>query len=232
MTKEKKIDKCFKLCADNGACSICPAKDMATSDACCDFDEFDEELLDEYLKAFAIDGCKTIPNVDPIHPVHYMLPEGLQVIDVEMAMYGKEAVKSHCLCRRDMKSNLINGRTPKEIKHVTEWACFSCGGIECDECEYKDACTIENRDRAVPDALAYIERLEAAQPKWISVEERLPEADGEYLVLKRHNYRKDDGYMAQEVALFLKTREPEWVVGNLCEVTHWMSLPKPPEVEA
>ena len=68
--------------------------------------------------------------------------------------------------------------------------------------------------------------------EWISVEERLPEADGEYLVLKRHNYRKDDGYMAQEVALFLRTRDPEWVVGNLVEVTHWMPLSEPPEVDA
>ena len=35
---------------------------------------------------------------DPVHPTHYMLPDGLQVIDVELAMFGKEAVKSHCLC--------------------------------------------------------------------------------------------------------------------------------------
>lgn len=69
------------------------------------------------------------------------------------------------------------------------------------------------------------------QPKWISVKDRLPEADGEYLVLKRHNYRMDDGYMAQEVALFLRTRDPEWVVGNLMEVTHWMPLPEPPKEE-
>lgn len=70
------------------------------------------------------------------------------------------------------------------------------------------------------------------QPKWIGVEERLPEVDGEYLVLKRHNYRKDDGYIAQEVALFLRTRDPEWVVGNLMEVTHWMPLPEPAKEES
>ena len=85
---------------------------------------------------------------------------------------------------------LINGRMPEEIKHVTEWACFSCGGLECDECEYRDACTIENRDRAVPDALALIERLEAERdaalakvPKWISVKERLPESGVHVFVL-------------------------------------------------
>ena len=58
-------------------------------------------------------------------------------------------------------TNLINGRTPEEIKHVAEWNCYSCGGLECDDCSYLDACTIENRDRAVPDALALIEHLEA-----------------------------------------------------------------------
>ena len=124
---------------------------------------------------------------------------------------------------------LINGRTAEEIKHVLEWADFGCGGIECDDCSYRDVCSHENRDRVISDALALIERLEAQVPRWISVEERLPEEDGEYLVLKVHNYRKDDGWMAQEVALFLRARDPEWVIGNLCEVTHWMQLPEEPE---
>ena len=78
---------------------------------------------------------------------------------------------------------VINGRTPEEIKHVAEWACFSCGGLECDECKYRDACTTENRDRAVPDAIALIQHLEAQQPKWISVKERLPESGVHVFVL-------------------------------------------------
>lgn len=56
--------------------------------------------------------------------------------------------------------HLINGRTPEEIKRVTEWACYSCGGAECDDCAFRDVCTIENRDRAVQDALALIQWLE------------------------------------------------------------------------
>ena len=126
---------------------------------------------------------------------------------------------------------LINGRTADEIKRGIK--CHVSWGDCSTECPYDN---VRNKpaheciQSMTKDALALIERLEAAQPKWISVKERLPEEDGEYLVLKVHNYRKDDGYMAQEVALFLRTRDPEWVVGNLCEVTHWMPLPQPPEV--
>lgn len=128
--------------------------------------------------------------------------------------------------------DLINGRTPEEIKFA-----LRCKGLEeeCDKCGYK---LVNCGLKCEIDALALIERLESERaaalakvPKWISVEERLPEEDGEYLVLKVHNYHKDDGWMAQEVALFLRTRDPEWVIGNLCEVTHWMPLPEPAKEE-
>ena len=33
-----------------------------------------------------------------VHPNHYKLPNGMQVVDVEVAMLGKEAVQEHCLC--------------------------------------------------------------------------------------------------------------------------------------
>jgi hypothetical protein len=143
---------------------------------------------------------------------------------------------------------LINGRTPEEIKHVTEWACFSCGGLECDECEYRDACTIENRDRAVPDALALIQHLEAQQPKWISVKERLPEdviLDGKkstrYKAIKvlvaikgsngvttiRTQTRfKDYSYKSGKEYLEWRWRE------SIGKVTHWMPLPNPPKEDA
>lgn len=31
-------------------------------------------------------------------PKHYELPDGLEVIDVEVATQGKEAVQAHCIC--------------------------------------------------------------------------------------------------------------------------------------
>ena len=132
---------------------------------------------------------------------------------------------------------LINGRTPEEIKRNLSYL------VRCEICpqNHEYGCDYEKRTKecqTTDDALALIQHLESERdaalakvPKWISVQERLPEKDGEYLVLKVHNYRKDDGYMAQGVALFLRTRDPEWVVGNLCEVTHWMLRPEPPEEE-
>lgn len=32
------------------------------------------------------------------HPAHYQLPGGLEVIDVEVATQGRDAVMEHCIC--------------------------------------------------------------------------------------------------------------------------------------
>lgn len=122
---------------------------------------------------------------------------------------------------------LINGRTAEEIKRVLEWANFGCGGIECDDCSYRDVCSHENHERVISDAIALIERLEAAQPRWISVEERLPEPfvsvlvhmpeENPYLTV-REGYISSDGVW---VAGYFK-REPD-------EVTHWAEMPEPPK---
>ena len=121
--------------------------------------------------------------------------------------------------------DLINGRTPEEIKHVAEWNCYSCGGLECDDCSYLDACTIENRDRAVPDALALIEHLEAKVPKWISVKERLPVKQYRVIVRTGHNL-VTTGWRSYHVDV--KGGEL-WEVDEAHnyrnDVTHWMPLP-------
>lgn len=128
---------------------------------------------------------------------------------------------------------LINGRTPEEIKHVAEWNCYSCGGLECDDCSYLDACTIENRDRAVPDALALIERLESERdaalakvPRWISVEDRLPMEDQLVLVYL-------GGYIGSLMELCSLDEFGGWVtdmrIAEDAPITHWMPLPLPPK---
>ena len=55
---------------------------------------------DEYLlKVEDGDVCSIVSNnCDAVHPNHYKLPNGMQVIDVEVAMLGKAAVQEHCLC--------------------------------------------------------------------------------------------------------------------------------------
>lgn len=35
---------------------------------------------------------------DAVRPNHYKLPGGMEVIDVEIAMFGKEWVQHHCIC--------------------------------------------------------------------------------------------------------------------------------------
>ena len=131
-------------------------------------------------------------------------------------------------------SEMINGRTPEEIKQG-----LRCD-VPCSDCAYQ-RCALEDDNGCAPyverDTLAYIERLEAAQPKWIGVKERLPEQYQHVIVYVRHTekWRKHS------------KPEEEWhVVEEDCwlgdgwecnadtyihEVTHWMPLPSAPEGE-
>jgi hypothetical protein len=63
----------------------------------------------------------------------------------------------------------------------------------------------------------------APKSAWISVDERLPDKQAQYLIVD------DEGYM--EVALW--TRQFGWFshVNRGNKVTHWMPLPEPPKGE-
>lgn len=71
------------------------------------------------------------------------------------------------------------------------------------------------------------ERLEAAQPKWISVEERLPDEPGEVLICL---------FGKTCVAWYHKNRCFETGSGLVwwmrSDVTHWMPLPAPLKEES
>ena len=127
-------------------------------------------------------------------------------------------------------------KTPEEIKKA-----LSCSlHRECmmDECPYYDAWPY---DEAVGcfsgrgrDALAYIhqlenqigeltekvKQLEAAQPKWFSVKEKLPENDDKYLVFTSDR---------NDVVIATYYGDGEWLDYDLTDliplVTHWMPLP-------
>ena len=129
--------------------------------------------------------------------------------------------------------DLINGRTPEEIKRRLEWKMSPCPEAECNECKYFDVCDeYPDEERLTKDAIAIIERLESERdaalakvPRWISVKERLPEADGTYVV-----------YMPPPsepiiTAEYSDSRWDDWEVDITKYVTHWMPLPEPPEVE-
>lgn len=59
--------------------------------------------------------------------------------------------------------------------------------------------------------------------EWISVRDRLPEENGDYLVAL------DDGYIG---VTWYSADEGFDLWADAGEVTHWMPLPEPPEVSA
>ena len=101
------------------------------------------------------------------------------------------------------------------------------------------------------DALAYIQQLESAQPKWISVEDRLPDDLEEVLILVKETefygqYQEfSKSYFCQYIGCvddgewftvwcnghrYIKDTAKEPYSDKL-EVTHWMPLPEPPKEE-
>ena len=98
----------------------------------------------------------------------------------------------------------------------------------CHVCNYQYNCA-----ELKLDALALIQQLEAQVPKWISVEERLPETQVTVvLALKR-----DGG--GSRIAIGSRahwTPFRYYIDGGTCavdagRVTHWMPLPEPPKEE-
>lgn len=110
-------------------------------------------------------------------------------------------------------------KNPDEIKRglveaIEEVSWVTEGG---DAHDLIDTC--EKAHASMADALAYIRQLESQAPKWISVEEMLP--DGEE---NRYLIRMDHGFI--DTAIW----DGEWELwADAGEVTHWMPLPKPPK---
>ena len=113
---------------------------------------------------------------------------------------------------------LINGRTEEEIKAAVINCDEHCSCIECPEDErgYCDQSVV------IKYARCLIERIEAAVPRWISVEERLPEGECIAIgwqdeMLIGYVYRSGTGYACESDGEYLM------------DVTHWMPLPEPPK---
>ena len=145
-------------------------------------------------------------------------------------------------------------KTPDEIKKGLE-CCSDADGFDgdCIKCPYKGEQWCGDKSKI--DALAYIqqlenqigeltemvEQLEAAQPKWISVEERLPDPNTTVLLIA-HGWEPQLVYIGE-----LKKVESEksWLTGIVSKasewtvygfsylrepiVTHWMPMPSMPE---
>ena len=74
------------------------------------------------------------------------------------------------------------------------------------------------------EATAYIQQLEAAKPKWISVEERMPEDGDDVAAIIRWNEN------VWEYGIAFRCNG-KWLVNGegIVTVTHWMPLPEPPK---
>lgn len=124
-------------------------------------------------------------------------------------------------------------KTPEEIKKI-ELALIDFE-TTCGHCPYEgepNGCnrpggTCKMFDVAL-DAAEAINQLEAQQPRWISVKERLPEDDG-YFLCNCNDGSPDVVCMYYGDGEFL-TPEPE--LSNISHIiTHWMPLPQPPKEE-
>lgn len=133
---------------------------------------------------------------------------------------------------------LINGRTPEEIKAALEMCSEICFGRS--DCPYYDGVNERCQTKLTADALALIERLEAERdaalakvPRWIRVEERQP-APLEKVWMYSEKYN----------SMFVGMRglqNPEHIYVEtgpdlrLKEISYWMpkpQKPKPPKEDA
>lgn len=128
-------------------------------------------------------------------------------------------------------------RTPVRIEQGIK-CCASTNVDKCTGCPYEGfSGRIGCRTQLFKDTQDYLKairksaaqikamtkQLEAAQPKWISVEERLPEPYKDVLVLNWNRVRM--GYYAEDCEAWAVND----MITNTEEVTHWMPLPEPPE---
>ena len=80
-------------------------------------------------------------------------------------------------------------KTPEEIKVRLEWLAHPCSEAtySCHECRYNDICDNTYSCDVSKEALSLIAQLEEAAPRWISVDERLPENEERVLITEWHD---------------------------------------------
>lgn len=124
-------------------------------------------------------------------------------------------------------------RTPEEIKEGLE----RCRNVWCHDhlktcsgdCPYV-AEFYYCKNTMHRDALVYIKQLEAQVPRWIPVEERLPETCKDVLVWAEYHEENGRTWGLQEIDSFYKgvgwenTADPD-----VRKVTHWMPQYRPPK---
>lgn len=124
-------------------------------------------------------------------------------------------------------------KTPEEIKKGLECCDFEhWQGRKCEQCPYMNADDewCDSMDEIRGDAIAYIQQLESQVPKWISVEERLPEKSGYYLCwVPKYTTTDVIHYSAKYMAF--NAFDTTYISESALPVTRWMPLPEPPKEE-
>lgn len=128
------------------------------------------------------------------------------------------------MCVRRMAEDALAYIRQLEAAHRTEY----CEDADYDCKRLGDARKrIQQLEHHIGELTEKVAQLEAAQPKWISVEEKLPENDDNYLVFTSDKNE-------EEIATYYG--DGEWLTHDLTNltrlVTHWMPLPEPPKEEA
>ena len=106
----------------------------------------------------------------------------------------------------------------------------ACGEMDCSPCKYRlskepfciDA-LIRDTTNLIEAQAAEIEKLKAQVPRWIPVEERLPEIGMRVLVLDRRG-----NVMGRTLSQLAGEKEPSFRPDGLLpkrHITHWMPLP-------
>lgn len=135
----------------------------------------------------------------------------------------------------------------QELVNALRYLCP--GNFTCARCEYEPVChgdgcaiiqkaadRIANHSTHIAALQQEIEKLRGQVPRWIPVEERLPENGVPVLI----NYiASDDGKYHPDGTAVWTDYGCFWWEGSLedCDtevavpITHWMPLPEPPEVK-
>ena len=102
------------------------------------------------------------------------------------------------------------------------------GEIRYDFALEEAADAIEELSREIDIDDAAMTAMDAAMPRWISVAERLPEANGYYLTYVESALFPNSYYFNM-----IKFIDGEFIEDHcvIHRVTHWMPLPKPPKEE-
>lgn len=126
-------------------------------------------------------------------------------------------------------------KAPEAIKKGLE-CCVKATEEACDHCPYGKECESFEDGNLYRDALAYINKLEARFPKWISVKDRLPEDDVDVIVYAVSNNGDCTIVITFHTHNLYGFNIEGWASPwqyfyRHYTITHWMPLPEPPKEE-